>query len=342
MRVEPSDRQTITLAQLFALRRLDIIPTGRFRQAVWFARDATTWLAWARRTLLALGVGHLVAGIFFFFAANWQSLGALEKLGSVSAGIAVAAIAAVLVGLDRIVGAALLIVATLLTGLLLGVIGQIYQTGADAWTLFALWASLTLPFALASRSPWHWAVWGMIATLAVGLAADIYIQGPLAWMMTSWVAGVPGIVLLAAREASVALGSRWLEPAWTRVVPAAAAAVAVTLPAAAVVSGLDEEPAGLLGAIAILPALGGVAWLRLGDWRLTSVAIAAAAVIAAALGLRLVVDELNNGGIMGSLDEFALLLRSLGMAVWTAAVGVVAARLVRSLWAGSQRQGTAA
>ena len=45
-----------------------------------------------------------------------------------------------------------LIAASVLVGVLLAVIGQVYHTGADAYSLFAAWTLLILPWTLASRS----------------------------------------------------------------------------------------------------------------------------------------------------------------------------------------------
>ena len=50
--------------------------------------------------------------------------------------MAIAAVGALLVGLDRAFGQVLLIAASVLTGVLLAVIGQVYQTGADVFELF--------------------------------------------------------------------------------------------------------------------------------------------------------------------------------------------------------------
>ena len=50
---------------------------------------------------------------------------------------------------NRPAGKAALLAAALLTGGLLALIGQTYQTGADTFELFATWAALILPWVLA-------------------------------------------------------------------------------------------------------------------------------------------------------------------------------------------------
>ena len=76
-------------------------------------------------------------------------------------------------GFDRPAGQALLIGASVLTGVLLAVIGQVFQTGADAFELFLVWTVLILPWTLASRSAAHWLVWLVVACTAVSLVTGL-------------------------------------------------------------------------------------------------------------------------------------------------------------------------
>src|SRR5690606_36100162 len=57
--------------------------------------------------------------------------------------------------------------AALTTGALLALIGQIYQTGADIWQLFAGWSALMLPWVLLSRSAASWVLLWLVVNLAV-------------------------------------------------------------------------------------------------------------------------------------------------------------------------------
>ncbi|MFV0280825.1 MAG: GDYXXLXY domain-containing protein, partial [Rhodoblastus sp.] len=56
--------------------------------------------------------------------------------------------------------------------------GQIYPSGADAWQLFALWAALALPFALAARHDAVWVLWTLVAGGATGLWRIQESSGP--------------------------------------------------------------------------------------------------------------------------------------------------------------------
>lgn len=130
--------------------------------------DAAAWRGFMAGLLRAAGLGALGAGALFFVAANWQDYGVLGRFVLLQSALLVS----VLVALGRPpplrVGQAALILATLLTGGLLALFGQSYQTGADVHELFFTWALLALPFALAGGSGALWALWWCV--LNVGLA----------------------------------------------------------------------------------------------------------------------------------------------------------------------------
>ena len=54
-------------------------------------------------------------------------------------------------------------------GALFAYFGQTYQTGADPWQLFALWAVLALPLCLGARSDVLWAPWALVVVTAISL-----------------------------------------------------------------------------------------------------------------------------------------------------------------------------
>ncbi|MBP0622517.1 DUF2157 domain-containing protein [Cupriavidus consociatus] len=117
---------------------------------------AADWRRWLDQALMALGTALLCAGVIVFFAFNWQDLHKFSKFGLLAAAITVLAAFAWLRPAADAAGRAALGGAQVLAGVLLAVIGQTYQTGADAWQLFALWALLAVPWALAARAAPHW------------------------------------------------------------------------------------------------------------------------------------------------------------------------------------------
>jgi uncharacterized membrane protein len=61
------------------------------------------------------------------------------------------------------------LLAFLAIGALFAYFGQTYQTGADPWQLFAVWALLALPLCLAARSDVLWAPWALVVMTGISL-----------------------------------------------------------------------------------------------------------------------------------------------------------------------------
>ncbi|UXY13892.1 DUF2157 domain-containing protein [Chitiniphilus purpureus] len=129
--------------------------------------DVARWRVLAARLLLACGVLAVLAGIIMAFAANWLAWPRLAR-AALAEGLLAAALAAAWHGRRHPVLHRWAVFAmTGLIGVVLAVIGQAYQTGADAWQLFALWAALALPWALYARWLPLWLLWFVVATLAL-------------------------------------------------------------------------------------------------------------------------------------------------------------------------------
>ena len=116
---------------------------------------------------LALVATALVGlGLVFWVAAHWDTLGRMGRFSLLQGVLLVMALGAWLRPSARV---PLSLLVLLTTGGLLAYFGQTYQTGADAWQLFALWAALTLPLCLSQRSDVLWAPWALVATTGVSL-----------------------------------------------------------------------------------------------------------------------------------------------------------------------------
>lgn len=210
--------QQLDLASLYRLRQADLLPAARFLEAAKLLRDDAFWTRWGRHALLGLGLAHILAGILCFFAFNWAAMPPFTKFAVIAAGIVLCALSSWFVGIHRPAGKSLLIGASVLTGVLLAVIGQVYQTGADAFQLFAAWGLVILPWVLISRSATHWAVWSVTVYLAVHLYLHqvwlvLEVIGP--WFL-ALLAGLVPSALLVLREQAVRDGLDWLAPDWTR------------------------------------------------------------------------------------------------------------------------------
>ena len=308
------------------LRRAGILPAGGY----------AAWARWARHALLALGLGHLLAGIVFFFAYNWAALPDLAKFAVVEAGIVTAAGTALWRGADRADGAAALIAATVLTGVLLAVIGQVYQTGAEAWQLFALWAGLALPWALASRNAAHWLAWLVVLHVAAALYADqvVVARGTLSGFEAIVAISLLPFLVLLLRELVVDRGQAWAASRWTRLAPAIAGLAGLATGAGwFLLEGADAGWRGDSGNAALAPvaflaavaALGGVYRVKRPDLGVLAAAIGFGALFLIAATGRILFDRIG-------FEETEALLSSLALLIfWSVAVVAGTAKLLEHL-----------
>ncbi|MDC8774088.1 DUF2157 domain-containing protein [Roseateles albus] len=122
--------------------------------------------------LLAAGLAGL--GLLMWVAANWAELGRAGRFALLQTLLLGSALGAALWPKAR---AALALLCLLSLGGLLAFFGQTYQTGADPWQLFALWAALGLPLCLGARSDVLWTPWAAITTTAIALWLDTHLGG---------------------------------------------------------------------------------------------------------------------------------------------------------------------
>lgn len=169
----------------------------------------TDWRAFLTKMAWGLAVLLLASGLVTWIAANWPGWGPLAKLSLAQGAIAVSALLALLMrrrhgswDSDLGVSAALTGLAAVGCGGLFALIGQVYQTGADPWQLFALWAALILPWVLTVRSVFLSVLWLVVLNAAVYLWTDTQIihwwrGGLLTWPI--WLGlGINALLLLAA------------------------------------------------------------------------------------------------------------------------------------------------
>lgn len=156
---------------------------------------------WAPRAVAGLGAALVGLGLVFWVAANWQAFGRFGRFALLEAVVAVACLGAFLRPAAR---GPLGLVALLAVGGLFAYFGQTYQTGADPWQLFALWAVLALPLCFAARSDLLWAPWSLVAMTAVALW--VHAQTAHRWRVEPQDLGVHAAAWLAALALVAALG----------------------------------------------------------------------------------------------------------------------------------------
>lgn len=253
------------------------------------------WRGFLERLLLWLGTVSLAAAGIFFIAYNWEGMGRYAKLALAEIPIVAALGFVGWLGLERAAGRAALLAAALLVGVLLALIGQIYQTGADTFELFAAWALAILPWVFVGRFAALWIVWIVLANLALALYFQVFgglfgiLFGPerQLWLLFALNTGA-----LAVWEGCALAGVEWLRQRWAvRVLAVASGGFATTL---ALFDILDWRSASGLGVPAWLAWMGctyAVYRRRIQDiFVLAGGALSVIVVVATFLGERLIRD----------------------------------------------------
>lgn len=301
------------------------------------------WRRWFDHFLAAAGTLLIVAGITAFFAWNWADLHRMAKFALVETGIVAAVLLAWRLQIDSTGGRAALFAGAFLVGVLLAVFGQAYQTGADPYGLFLVWALLVLPLALVGRQAGLW----LLVVVLLDLALILYwiqvlhppdgwwtlarLMGPLVWLastatdsrLAGWLFALNAGALIAWEFAASA-GLTWLRG---RTAPRLLALVALyTVFAPTLVFILGGVAEARLGVTVISPVLFAAAlaacfgYYRYGTrdlFMLTAGLFGAIAVVMALAGRYLfeAVGGLFDGA--GSLLLLAVLLvAQVGAAAW--------------------------
>lgn len=177
---------------------------------------------WLSRALLLYGLSLVAVGVVFFFGFNWDEIPDLAKLGLVQVGFAGALVAGTLRDLHSVTARVFLVVAGVLIGVFFAAFGQVYQTSADAWELFAYWGVLLLPLALLAGTQGAWVLFGVISATAGWLgfeqAMEPHERETLALLQTLTVFGASTLVLivlegLRQRGAGLVEEFPWSRPA---------------------------------------------------------------------------------------------------------------------------------
>ncbi|HYF61732.1 MAG TPA: DUF2157 domain-containing protein [Herpetosiphonaceae bacterium] len=205
---------------------------------------AGRWAAFLDLLLLVLGAGLLVSGVIFFFAFNWDGMHRFAKLGLIEGALAAAVGLASWRGLDTLPGKVALSAAAGMVGALMAVFGQVYQTGADSYQLFALWALLISGWVLAGRFTPLWAFWLLLLDLAIWLWA-IETRGELDGATLIGLFSLNALAL-ALWEWARRQGVAWLRSRWTPRLFASLAIGALAIATLLVILGdrvdLDGDP----------------------------------------------------------------------------------------------------
>lgn len=191
------------------------------------------WIVFIDRILLAFGALMLSAGVIFFFAYNWNDLTRFQKFGIIDGLIILSLLAIWFLGLEKREGKIALFVSSVFVGVLLALIGQTYQTGADPFQLFGVWAVLILPWAVIGRLTAIWVLWWALVNTSVSLYYKTF-GGLLGFFfgpdVMLWVLFIFNTIALIVWVGCYHLGITKLQSLWaTRLLITASGGLAVSL-----------------------------------------------------------------------------------------------------------------
>jgi uncharacterized membrane protein len=154
------------LFEIAAEHRLDAAGTGRLEQLAGLDSEPRTLATMLPKSVAVLAAALGGLGLVFWIAANWQTLGRFGRFALLEGFIVAMCAGALWRPAAR---APLGLLALLAIGGLFAYFGQTYQSGADPWQLFAVWAALALPLCVAARSDVLWAPWALVAMTGISL-----------------------------------------------------------------------------------------------------------------------------------------------------------------------------
>ena len=135
-----------------------------------------SWLAFFDKALLIIGAVALVLSLVFFIAYNWLNMGKMGKFALVEAGLVISIVLYMALSFRQrfqLIRQLLLLIAGVITGSLLALFGQVYQTGADTWQLFFGWVILITPWVMIARFPALWLLWLGLINACLMLYLDV-------------------------------------------------------------------------------------------------------------------------------------------------------------------------
>ncbi|MCA0433251.1 MAG: DUF2157 domain-containing protein [Proteobacteria bacterium] len=293
----PADRRMID-----GLLSQGLISPEARNHALGLLYPARNWGLWASRMLLALGVSLILSGIVYFFAFNWARIAPGIKLGSIQLAMFACLALAFFFGLTRFSGKIAVLSGAVLTGVFLAVFGQIYQTGADAYSLFMVWALLILPWVILAEFAALWLVWLVICNVFLMLYWDQAVLPERADEMLIF-SGLAlfSAVFLGLREYVAGRGAQWLQGRWTRAVLVVSILGLLLIPAITFIMESNRDNSALLlgAALAVIFHVGFylIYRFRLPDiWALAVTAFSGCIIVEAAI-FKVLTELLSDGDV---------------------------------------------
>ncbi len=167
--------------------------------------------------IFLLAFAFIISGIFFFFAYNWQAIPSFVKFATIQVFFIMSCLASYKLKIDSAIGKFSLTTSSLLVGVFFAVFGQVYQTGADSYQFFTLWAVCILPFVLISKFSLLWIFELILIITSAYLAWNTFYRSSEIYMLYLFLTILNALVLFL-RELFVDKFT-WLDNKYTRLFP---------------------------------------------------------------------------------------------------------------------------
>jgi uncharacterized membrane protein len=312
--VSPSEARRVALERGYS--------AAAARRAAALAAGSPPPEAWTRLLTLAaggVGAGLLASALVTFFAANWDHMGRVARLGVLELALVAAALVAAR-WFGRLAARLALDLGFVAVGALLAVFGQTYQTGADPYELFLGWAALGAPWVLVAGADELWLLFTLVLGFGLARFLDVRVVSvndtlPMC-ALALWALGALAIALweAQARRPWPWLRARWLPRAWASLAGAA-------LCLAFVVGLFDRGSHGFwVAAAAVAASLAATArayWRRTIELYMQTVMLGVLIVAATSLVIRALSDARGDNGDLELLAiTVVVIAQTAGAAVW--------------------------
>lgn len=132
-------------------------------------QDVSSWLGRYNQQLNYISTALVGAGVIYLLASNWFIFPKVVQLAIPQCLLFASCLLSIYFTPSTIKGHCIIAFAALMTGLSLTTYGQIYQTGADSFQLFAVWSVLLIPW-LYFRLAAVWIIFDVTVLLTFYLA----------------------------------------------------------------------------------------------------------------------------------------------------------------------------
>lgn len=156
----------LALYELAAQHQLDAAASRQLARIAGLNQEPSRLAYWLPRGVAVLAAALGGFGVILWIAANWETLGRFGRFALLQALFLVMCVGALVKPNARV---PLGLMALLSIGGLFAYFGQTYQTGADPWQLFAVWAVLALPLVVGVRSDVLWTPWALVVVTGISL-----------------------------------------------------------------------------------------------------------------------------------------------------------------------------